>query len=311
MRVLALLALLVALCGAFFHGAAPCWGLALRSLSSPHHAQQPFCSRQLVAAGQDWTSVGAWGAGQAQLLAGQAQLLAGRWRAERCVALRMAAASPPRAAYAPCNPEGRAGVGTGDGDGGGVPPRADFAPAVGRRDSEPTRPGGRGGYRGRVEARQLTVVIKECKEVGELARILQEHRGLLNQIHVSAAWVCLAKIGRGRGGREVGDVLSPLQEMTRDVLDQMGGREIANILHSMAKLRQMDNRGLRADRELLEAMQRRATVTAEEFKPQEVAILLWALATMGGRKDRELVEAMQRRAAATAGEFTPQEIANV
>jgi hypothetical protein len=37
----------------------------------------------------------------------------------------------------------------------------------------------------------------------------------------------------------------------------------------------------RADRGLLEALQRQATATVGEFKPQEVANVLWALATMG------------------------------
>jgi hypothetical protein len=69
--------------------------------------------------------------------------------------------------------------------------------------------------------------------------------------------------------------------------------------------------GERADRGLLEAMQRRATATAWEFKPQEVSNVLWALATMGVRADRGLLEAMQRRVTATAGEFKSQAVANV
>ncbi|KAJ1492750.1 hypothetical protein T484DRAFT_2887180 [Baffinella frigidus] len=66
---------------------------------------------------------------------------------------------------------------------------------------------------------------------------------------------------------------------------------------------------------LLEAMQRRAMATAGEFKPQGVANLLWALASMSVRKGRGhlegLVEAMQMRATATAGEFKPAAVANV
>jgi len=50
---------------------------------------------------------------------------------------------------------------------------------------------------------------------------------------------------------------------------------------------------------------------AGKFNPQNVANVLWALATMGERLDRGLLEAMQRRATATAGEFNPQEVANV
>ena len=156
----------------------------------------------------------------------------------------------------------------------------------------------RGG--GPLHPAQITGVIKYCEEAGELVRILQEQRGVLNHIHVSAAWVCLARIGRGRGGGEVGDAVAALQDLTWDVLHQAGGRELANAMHSMAKLHEV---GVFASRALLEAMQRRATATAGELKPQEVANLLWGLATMGERVDRGLLEAMQMRATATVGGF--------
>ncbi|KAJ1487182.1 hypothetical protein T484DRAFT_1787562, partial [Baffinella frigidus] len=301
MWILALLALLVAPCGAFFHGAAPGWGLALRSLSSPLGAHQPLCARQLVAAGQDGAAVGGW-------LAGQAQVVAGRWWGASCVTLRM---------------EGRAGVGGGGGSAGTGLGRggADYAPAVGRVGGAPTSRGfvsvdyerGRGeripakGGGRPLDARQLTGVIKECREVGDLARILQEQSGVLNHIHVSAAWVCLARIGRGRGGAQSTIVLTALQDQTREVLDQMGARGIAGVLHSMARLLSPNDE--RAG--LLETMQRRATVTAGEFEPQGISMLLWALATMRERADRGLMKAMQTRAMATAGEFGPQAVANL
>ena len=43
--------------------------------------------------------------------------------------------------------------------------------------------------------------------------------------------------------------------------------------------------GERADRGLLEAMQERATETSGQYRPQEIANILWALATMGERAD--------------------------
>ena len=98
--------------------------------------------------------------------------------------------------------------------------------------------------------------------------------------------------------------VAALQDRTRGVLDVPTrlpqGRAIANSMHSMAKFHTM---GMRADRGLLQAMQRRATATAGEFEPQNVANVLWALAKMGERADRWLLDAMQRRATATAGEF--------
>jgi hypothetical protein len=80
-----------------------------------------------------------------------------------------------------------------------------------RTDARSREGGGRGGGRGAEErrggsqpnARQLTGAIKNCRGVGELARILREQRGVLNHIHVTAAWGCLARIGTGRGAGDV------------------------------------------------------------------------------------------------------------
>jgi hypothetical protein len=55
--------------------------------------------------------------------------------------------------------------------------------------------------------------------------------------------------------------------------------------------------GERADRGLLEAMQRRATATAGEFNPQNVANLLWGLTVMGEGLDESLVVFIDRLAA--------------
>ena len=298
---LALLAVFIAPCGAFFHGAASGWGLALRSLASPRGAQQPFYASQLVAARKDGAVVGSW-------WTGQAQVVAGRWRAESCVTLNM---------------DGRVGVEGGRGSAGRGRGRggAKHDLTVGRGGSEPTRRSdGRGGYQGRgggmpakrgggpPDADRLTVVIKECSELVELARILRQKSGVMNQVHVGAAWGCLARIGREIGEADPFKVVSSLQAVTRDVLDKMGARAIANILFSMALLHR---RGVPADQGLLLAMQRRATAVQEEFIPQSVANVLWALATMGAKADPRLLEAMQRCATAQAGKFKPQNVANL
>jgi hypothetical protein len=68
--------------------------------------------------------------------------------------------------------------------------------------------------------------------------------------------------------------------------------------------------GVKADPRLLEAMQARATATARDFIPQNVANFIWALATMGVKADPRLLEAMQARATATARDFKTQEVAN-
>ena len=59
------------------------------------------------------------------------------------------------------------------------------------------------------------------------------------------------------------------------------------------------------------ALLARASVTVDSFKPQNVANLMWALATLGVEPGAELATAMSRRAVASAGEFKPQEVANL
>ena len=55
----------------------------------------------------------------------------------------------------------------------------------------------------------------------------------------------------------------------------------------------------------------RATVLEETFNPQNVANLMWALATLGLEPGAELAMAMSRRAVMTAGEFKPLDMANL
>ena len=163
---------------------------------------------------------------------------------------------------------------------------------------------------GQLNARQLTAHIKNTKGLEDVARILVDHRGVLNQIHVSASWGALARIGTGggTGAGDVRDIVAVLQDRTRDFQELFEGREIATMLHSKAKLLQM---GVPPDRGLLEALQRRAMATVVDFNPQEVSNVLWAMAKMGERVDRGLLEALQRRATVSAGEYKPQNVANV
>jgi len=99
-----------------------------------------------------------------------------------------------------------------------------------------------------TDGRQLTDVMKKSRALGELARILHDQRGGNNYIHVSNAWVFLTRIGRGRGAEDTKNAVAELHERAWDVLRQLGGRAIANVMHSMA--------------------------TAGGFKPQDVANML-------------------------------------
>jgi hypothetical protein len=58
-------------------------------------------------------------------------------------------------------------------------------------------------------------------------------------------------------------------------------------------------------------MQQQATATADDFEPQGVANVLWALATMGIEPQPRLLQTLQRQATATADDFNNQNVANV
>ena len=119
--------------------------------------------------------------------------------------------------------------------------------------------------------------IEELGDLEDLARILQEQRGVLDHIDVGAAWACLARVESGHSEREVGEIVAALQDMTRISLGQMDGREIAKVMHSMAQLheaRWVDEKVEGSpDRGLLEALQRQATAMAGQFTPQDVGRL--------------------------------------
>jgi len=121
-------------------------------------------------------------------------------------------------------------------------------------------------------------------ELGELARILHEQRLALPSF---------------------------LEDCTWDMLEQMSGPDTAKVMHSMAKLHESAKLGKSSDKVLLGAMQGRATATAWELEPQDVANVLWALATMEEMADRRLLAAMKSRVMVTVGGYTPGEVATV
>ena len=83
---------------------------------------------------------------------------------------------------------------------------------------------------------KLTNLIKQCGDVGQLQGLVEEHGESFDHIHVSAAWVTLRKMRRvgGRGDEEV--LLQQLQDVTGRTLQEMGARQVANVVHSMATL---------------------------------------------------------------------------
>ena len=95
---------------------------------------------------------------------------------------------------------------------------------------------------------------------------------------------------------------------------------VATACHRLAKTHQLcgkmhsrgQSSGPREDaRQSISALIARASETVGDFKPQEVANLMWALATLGVDPGAELATAMSRRAVASAGEFKQQDVANL
>jgi very-short-patch-repair endonuclease/precorrin-6B methylase 2 len=69
--------------------------------------------------------------------------------------------------------------------------------------------------------------------------------------------------------------------------------------------------GVSPNAALVQAMSSEAVAKAKAFNPQDIANLLWALATLGVSPSAALVQAMSSEAVAKAKAFKPQEIANL
>jgi hypothetical protein len=174
-------------------------------------------------------------------------------------------------------------------------------------------------------------------------------------IHVYPAWDTLAKMkirkrpDAGRSGDDEEVVLQRLLQrlrgLTLETVPEMGARDVANVVHRLAKLHEsgrmavdgelvgllqarareragafkprwvanlvwgLAKMDVKPDAVVLEAMQGQATAMADDFEPLDILMLMWALAKMGVKSDAGLVEAMQGRATATADDFNPPNIA--
>jgi hypothetical protein len=160
-----------------------------------------------------------------------------------------------------------------------------------------------------MHAVKLTRLIKRCGDVRQLQGLVEEHGGGFNHIHVDAAWVALRKMPSLGGGGEEEALIQKLQVVTEETVPQMDARAVAIVARSMAALHER-GRMVVADA-LGEELLHSAKAKVEDFNPQDVSKLFYALATMGVKPDVVLLEAMQKRVIATAGDFTPQHVANL
>eukprot|EP00286_Rhodomonas_abbreviata_P000662 CAMPEP_0181289476 /NCGR_PEP_ID=MMETSP1101-20121128/901_1 /TAXON_ID=46948 /ORGANISM="Rhodomonas abbreviata, Strain Caron Lab Isolate" /LENGTH=224 /DNA_ID=CAMNT_0023393697 /DNA_START=464 /DNA_END=1135 /DNA_ORIENTATION=+ len=121
------------------------------------------------------------------------------------------------------------------------------------------------------EAVKLNEDIRSCRAVIELCDLIRTRVHDMNYVNVATAFGTMAKVGsRGRG----------------------------------------DPRTAKAKRAAVVALTERALQQLEDFKPQNVANTLWALAKMRVEADKRLLRALSLRATASAADFKPQEVAN-
>jgi len=164
-----------------------------------------------------------------------------------------------------------------------------------------------GGGAASKDPERLNLEITECRDARGLLGLVEQHGQSFNAVHVGAAWGTVASMPGEVGEGAEGVVLQRLQVLTRARMQEMGARELASVAHSMASLHGSGRMGF--DDKLAGELQARATATARDFIPQQVSMLLSALAKMGIKNpDAGLVEAMQERARGAAGYFKPHEV---
>ena len=83
-------------------------------------------------------------------------------------------------------------------------------------------------------------------------------------------------------------------------------RQIANVLHSMAKARYRPANGTFSS-----ALEGQAEAVIGLFNAQEVANTVWAYATMKRQPGKGLMRALEGQTAAIAGTFNAQDVANM
>ena len=193
----------------------------------------------------------------------------------------------------------------------GQPLVAPVAPIATVNDPDDRHEGEEHGsaHSGALRPGKLTSLIKQCGDVGTLQGLVEEQREMFNHIHVSAAWVALRRMENVGGRGEEEALLQQLQDLTGPTVQEMGERQVANVIHSMATLHESGR--MIVDDALAGKLLDRAKATAGDFEPQGVANLLWALSTMGVKPEPGLLEAMQGRAIATARGFTAEGVANL
>eukprot|EP00811_Abedinium_folium_P017116 NODE_2603_length_2182_cov_7.339173.p1 GENE.NODE_2603_length_2182_cov_7.339173~~NODE_2603_length_2182_cov_7.339173.p1 ORF type:complete len:644 (+),score=167.04 NODE_2603_length_2182_cov_7.339173:86-2017(+) len=142
-----------------------------------------------------------------------------------------------------------------------------------------------------VPPRVITRRLSQAKSVDRLLELVEAHADELNAIHISAAFVTLARSAAGVGGRLHSDErFKVLLERALAVLPTCEAQACANVFWALGKIR------YRPNKQFLAAIVAASRRTLPEFWPQNLANVLWACGAMRFRVGhgflRELEEAV-------------------
>jgi hypothetical protein len=172
-------------------------------------------------------------------------------------------------------------------------------------------------------ARQQPLKLTSAFCVLESA-LLEEHVSVLGARECSNVLHAMAKTRRRLPSPQL---LSALARRVREIVPQLNSQGVANMLWALATLRTKPRApggggggggngeqcvGTQPEwARSVSALARRAEKILWDFKPQEVANLLWALAQMRRRPERGLVGALERRLEALGVCLNSQDVANI
>jgi len=166
----------------------------------------------------------------------------------------------------------------------------------------------RGGRLARISAHniQLNRHILDCGSTVELCELIEAHMEEFDPVNFATAFRKLLLSRRDGVPRGVAERVSQaLEAAALQRMDAFQGREIATILHIMAKTRYRP-----WDPALVPRLEGQLEALAGTLTAQDVANTLWAYATMGREPGAGLMRVMEGRAEALAGTFTAQDVAN-
>ena len=148
---------------------------------------------------------------------------------------------------------------------------------------------------------ELNKQIMRISDTKELCDLICKHAAEFDHVNVATALRKVLQNRRGRGDGTDQHALDTLEKLAMTNMEAFRPREIANILHIMAKRRYKST--------LWSDLERRAEAIAGEFDSKGIANTLWAYATMGTKPGERMMGKLEGRAEAISGEFKPQDVA--